>query len=59
MNEFIDIEDIKTFDWKEIHGKTVSVYVYEEDGVQISSLYEEESEEFFIVSIKTLGGNHG
>lgn len=54
MSDSIDTDDIKTFDWKELHGKTVSVIVYEEDGVQISSLYEAESKEFFVVSIKTL-----
>lgn len=59
MSDSIDTDDIKTFDWKELHGKTVSVIVYEEDGVQISSLYEAESKEFFVVSIKTIGGNHG
>lgn len=59
MTDIVDIEDIKTFDWKELHGKTVRVYVYEEEGIQISALYDADSEEFLIVSIKTLGGNHG
>ena len=59
MNDFLDVEDIKIFDWKELHGKTVRVYVYEEEGIQISALYDADSEEFFIVGVKTLGENHG
>ena len=47
-------EDIKAFNWKELDGKTVRVYVYEEEGVQISALYEADTQEFFIVSIKQL-----
>ena len=45
-------EEISTFEWKELHNKSVKVFVYEEAGFQISALYEPESQEFYIVSVK-------
>ena len=45
-------EEISTFEWKELHSKNVRVFVYEEAGFQISALYEPESQEFYIVSVK-------
>ncbi len=57
MSDFISGEDIKTFNWQELDGKTVRVYVYEEEGVQTSALYEAETQMFFIVSIKKLEEN--
>lgn len=47
-------ENIKTFNWKELDGKTVRVVVTEDSGVQIGALYDAERHEFFIVSVKTL-----
>lgn len=54
MSSLITEDDIKTFNWKELHGKDVRVLVYEESNVQIAALYEPEKEEFFIVSVKQL-----
>lgn len=56
-NTPISKEDVATFNWKELHGKDVKVFVYEEDeedGVQVGALYEPESGEFFIVHVKVL-----
>lgn len=54
MTDFISEEDIKTFNWKELDGKEVRVYVYDQEGVQIVALHERETQEFFIVSFKNL-----
>ena len=48
----IQDEEIGTFNWKELHNKNVRVIVTEDSGVQIAALYDPESQEFFIVSVK-------
>ena len=50
-------EDATTFNWMELHGKDVRVFVYEEEGYQISVLYEPLVHEFFIISVKQIGEN--
>ena len=57
MNEDTEWEDATTFNWMELHGKDVRVLVYEEEGYQISVLYEPLVHEFFIVSVKQIGEN--
>lgn len=48
----IEDEEISTFNWKELDNKNVRVLVTEDSGVQVSALYDPESQEFFIVSVK-------
>lgn len=45
-------EDVNTFNWRELHGKQVHVIVVEDGGVQSVCLYDAESEEIFVVSVK-------
>ena len=51
-NEMIEDEQLSTFNWKELDNKNVRVIVTEESGVQVAALYDPESQEFFIVSVK-------
>jgi len=48
----IEDEEISTFNWKELDNKNVRVLVTEDSGVQVAALYDPESQEFFIVSVK-------
>ena len=48
----IEDEEISTFSWKELDSKNVRVIVTEDSGVQVAALYDPESQEFFIVSVK-------
>ena len=50
----IQDKEIGTFNWEEIHNKNVRVIVTEDSGVQIAALYDPESREFFIVSVKEI-----
>ena len=56
MTDFINEEDIKTFNWKELDGKTVRVIITEDSGCQAVGLYCAATEEVFIVSVKRLKG---
>ena len=49
-------EDVNTFNWRELHGKQVHVIVVEDSGVQSTTLYDDISKEFFVVSIKKVEG---
>jgi len=48
----IEDEEISTFNWKELDNKNVRVLVTEDSGVQVAALYDPESQEFFIGSVK-------
>lgn len=48
----IEDEEISTFNWKELDNKNVRVLVTEDSGVQVAALYDPESQELFIVSVK-------
>lgn len=54
MNNDIDWSSINTFNWKELHGKQLHVIVVEDSGVQSVTLYDNVTQEFFIVSVKKL-----
>ena len=51
---FIKEEDIHTFNWLELDGKTVRVIITEDSGCQAVGLYCSDTEEVFIVSVKQL-----
>jgi hypothetical protein len=55
MTDFTNEEDIRTFNWSELDGKTVRVIITEDSGCQIVGLYCADTEEVFIVSVKQLG----
>ena len=50
----IEDEEISTFNWRELDNKNVRVIVTEDNGVQVAALYDPESQEFFIVSVKEI-----
>lgn len=52
MRPWLDKNDIKTFNWKELDGKDVRVVVVEDSGAEVAALFLTETSEFFIVSIK-------
>lgn len=54
MSESIlNTEEIKIFNWAELDGKEVKVYVTEAEGVQIAALATKDNH-FYFVSIKQL-----
>lgn len=57
MSSLINEEDISTFKWSELHNKTMRVIVVEDSMMQSAALYDPETQEIFIVSVKALEGN--
>lgn len=55
-DDLITLENLKCFNWKELHGKQVHVIVVEDSGVQSITLYDSLTQEFFVVSVKQIGG---
>lgn len=47
-------EDVNTFNWKELHGKQLHVIVVEDSGAQSVTLYDNLTQEFFVVSVEKL-----
>ena len=52
--DLITWDNLKSFNWKELHGKQVHVIVVEDSGVQSITLYDSATKEFFVVSVKKL-----
>ena len=55
--DLITWDNLKSFNWKELHGKQVHVIVVEDSGVQSATLYDSATEEFFVVCVKQIGEN--
>lgn len=45
-------EDVNTFNWKELHGKQLHVIVVEDGGMQSVTLYDQNTQEFYVVDIR-------
>lgn len=54
MTKELEWENVSTFNWKELHNRQVTVIVVEDSGMQSVCLYDAESEEIFVVSVKKL-----
>lgn len=54
MNSLINEEDISTFNWSELHHRVVRVICVEDSGMQSTALYDAETQELFIVSVKAV-----
>lgn len=51
----LDIKDIKTFNWKDIDGKTVRVSVTESEGVRVVGLYDTNDHMLYFVEVTQIG----
>lgn len=54
MNNYLNEEDIATFNWSELHNRVVRVIVVEDSGVEILGLYDTETQEVFMVNVKII-----
>lgn len=43
-----------TFNWKELDGKDVRVFVHDFEGVQVSMLFDVDGNEFYVVNVKAV-----
>ena len=49
-----DLDDIQTFDWSELDGKTVNCFTTQDENVRISFVYCEETDVYYLVDVKEI-----
>lgn len=55
--KMFDIDNV-SFNWKDLHNKKMRVIVSEDSGFQAVSLYDEETNSIYMVSVKEVTKNN-